>query len=223
MIDLLHKSHFFESLSEASLEEIAQVARLLEVDRDGLLFLRGDDADAAYLIITGYIAIEVLSPVGRSTRVATLGAGALFGELALLDGGQRTADARALEACSLMRLPKSIILHLFETQSDFALAIVSDVVSKLRRTNTQVESIFVSPLIARLADWLLGVAENGPDQGSSIFITQSELAERLLASREKVNICLQKLKRDDVIIISRAKIEIVDFNVLRRIAASQRV
>lgn len=219
-MDHLRSSSFFGSVSEDSLVRVATVARLVEVNRNGLLFLRGDDADAAYIILSGYIAIEVLSSMGRATRVATLGDGALFGELALLDEGKRTADARALEDCSLVRLPKSIILELFDSDSGFAMATVRDVVAKLRRTNIQVESISVRPLIARVSDWLLKMTEEGLEQRNSIFITQSELAERLLASREKVNICLQKLKRDDVISVSRAKIEVIDFSALRQLADS---
>ncbi len=205
---------FFSPLSGAALERVAKTARFIDIGKNQTLFSRGEEADAAYIIAGGQIAIEVLSGSGRVARVATIGVNAIFGELAILDNGARTADARAINAATLVRIPSAIIIEMFETEPAFARAVMQDLTAKLRSTNDQVESIALKSLASRLAGLLLTLGVDKDGNPGVITTTQSELAERLLATREKVNIHLQTLQRAGAIILSRGRIKISNLESL---------
>ena len=205
---------FFSPLSGAALERVAKTARFIDIGKNQTLFSRGEEADAAYIIAGGQIAIEVLSGAGRVVRVATINAGAVIGELAVLDGGARTADARAVNAATLLRIPSAIIIEMFETEPAFAKAVVRGLAARLRSTNDQVESIALRSLPSRLARLLLTLGVDKDGKPGVITITQSELAERLLVTREKVNIHLQTLQRDGALKLSRGRIKLENLEPL---------
>ncbi|RCL90152.1 Crp/Fnr family transcriptional regulator [Hyphomonas sp.] len=216
--DLLCRTRYFKELGSGQLDEVASSTRVVSIDQNCLLFSRGDVADAAYVVVSGEIVIEIISEQGRSIRVATLGPGDLFGEFAVMDGLGRTADARAQVACTLLKISKSAWLHMFASEPAFSLEIAKDVISKLRLTNLQIEDLSLFPLNMRVAKMLLALSEGQSTPISTIITTQRELADRLVSSREKVNASLQELKRKKAIGISRGKIEILEREKLKRIA-----
>lgn len=213
-------SAMFSGLGEPALDQLAASATTLGYDQNQLIFSQSDTANGAYLILEGSVAIEVFSSEGRAIRVATLEPGAMFGELAIFGHGERTADARALKTTSLAHLSKATIERLLDEEPAFARALIGDLVSKLQSTNTQVESITLKTIRTRLAKLLLDLhlrlAAAGAD--AAIKITQNELADRLLVSREKVNIDLQRLQREELIAVTRGRITITDLEGLRVLA-----
>lgn len=213
----LRASRFFSTLGDAALTGLEATARRIEMETGRLLFTRGDVADAFYIILSGVVAIEMLSPEGRVMRVATLEAGSIFGELAVLDGGMRTADARIHENAAVIRLPAGVIADLLRNEPEFAATVIRDLVAKLRATNDQVESIASMPLRLRLARMLINLGVDQDGRSRIIEMTQSELAERLIATREKVNMHLHTLQRAGAVALSRGKIEIRDLAVLQEL------
>lgn len=211
-LDLLERSRLFASLTIEAKKKLTRDIRLTTLTKGQLLFSRGDAADAVYVVKEGELAIEVLSDQGRSIRMTTLQQGDVFGEIAVLDSGERTADARATKKTELLRVPKSNFLLLALEEAKFSFAIVSDLASKIRKTNVQVENISFQPLRVRLALLLNELAARA-DHGT-INITQFEIADRLSATREKVNVHLQAIQNEGAIKIGRGKITICDIELL---------
>lgn len=208
IVTLLDASKLFASVSQEAKQKLADDHRSIALDKGQLLFSKGDPADAVYVITSGDVAIEVLSEQGRTVRMATLKKGAVFGEIAVLDGGERTADARAVYKTELVRIPKATFISLAKEEASLSFAILSDLVMKMRKTNVQVENISFQPLRVRLAlllDDLSKEAEKG-----TIHITQFEIADRLSATREKVNVHLQAIQKAGAIKIGRGKITVTD-------------
>lgn len=216
MVDfnLLSACRLFSCLDMAVLHRVAKEAKAVHIAPDEVLFSRGDEADAAYIVTRGAMAIEVMSVDGRALRLATLHRGELFGELALVDGGTRTADARSQETTELIRLEKADFQRLAQEEAGFAHALTVSVVNRLRATNNHVESVVWQTIRSRLAALLLSLAGDG-DQ---IKITQFELADRLSVTREKVNTRLSELQKAGAIETGRGSILVKDASVLALIA-----
>src|SRR5574340_603935 len=96
LINLLKNIPLFSSLTETDREHLANLLRLKSIEKNEILFRQGDEGTALYIILQGRIKISVSRRMDRVT-LAVLGQGEFLGEMALLDGLPRSADAVALE------------------------------------------------------------------------------------------------------------------------------
>jgi CRP-like cAMP-binding protein len=191
---------------------------LVHLAAGGQLFQAGDKTDSAFVVIEGDISIDIATEAGRAISVAQARQGDLIGELALFDGRARSASARALTAARLLPVPRAVFERLLADNPRFARAIIADLAAKLRATNQQVENISFRPLAERVAALLAAlVAGRGPPP-VVLVLTQAEVAQRLGASREKVNAHLQDLKAAGAITLGRGRITCIDPARLARAA-----
>ena len=192
----------FAEASEAGLGRLAQAARPLTLPPGRVLFERGDAPDAAYVVVSGRLSVGVREPDGREVHFAELGPGAVLGEAAVIDGGPRTATVTALGTARLFRLPGPSLLSVLGDEPRLALALLRDVVAKLRRADDQIEERSAMPLAERLARFLL--ASEDP-----LRMTQAQLAERMGVSREAVNRQLAALAREGTVALGRGQVTIL--------------
>lgn len=167
----LRESPAFAPLGEAGLACLAHAARSVALEPGQMLFSQGEPAADAYVVAEGAVAVGVTGEDGRETHFADLGLGAVFGEAAVIDGGPRTAGVTARERSRLLRLPGPVLLTLLAEEPGFALALMRDLVAKLRAADAQIEDRSHLPLGARLAKFLAA----GPEE---LRMTQAQIAER---------------------------------------------
>lgn len=211
----LRRCRYFATLADADVDALARQSRRVALEKGELLFSKGDAADGVYLLTGGEIAIEANSPSGHVVCFATLCAGAIFGELAALDAAARTADARARSDATLVKIGVRAFREAVAACPAFSMAVIRDLIDKLRRTDSQIENISFRSLHARLARLLLDLASDGR---ASISATQAELAEMLSATREKVNGHLQSLQASSAIALRRGAVDIRDRRILAAFA-----
>lgn len=211
----LRRCAYFMALGDRSLANVARQSRRVSLEKGELLFSKGDSADGVYLLTGGEIAIEASSPSGHTVSFATLNAGAVFGELAALDDAPRTADARARTEATLVKIGVRAFKEAVADNPAFSMAVIRDLIHKLRRTDSQIENISFRGLQARLARLLLDLS---PDGAQSVAATQAELAEMLSATREKVNGHLQSLRASSAIELRRGGVDIRDRKILSALA-----
>jgi CRP-like cAMP-binding protein len=217
IIDFLTKARLFNVLPGKVISELAERAEWHNFEADVVAFYQGDEADRLYVIMSGEVAIETVSSEGRVVSIASLSVGDVFGEMAVLDSGKRSANVRTLRQTGMISFGKSTFLRLLEEHSEFSMQVIRDLVKRLRDTDTQIEAITLLPLKSRLAALLLDLSSA---DGDSIKITQSDLAERLSATREKVNVNLQTLRALGAVSIGRGRLDILDRAALKRVATS---
>ena len=205
----------FNALPENIIHALAENANLVDLAPDQNVFFQGDDADRVYIVLAGEVAVETISVDGRTVPIAVLRTGEVFGEMAVLDNGKRSANVRALQASKVVSVGKGTFLDLVAQQPEFALSLIRDLVSRLRVTDAQIESITLLSLRTRVAGLLLKLSST---QGAVIKITQADLAERVSATREKVNVNLQALQAAGAVTLSRGRIKIVDQEILRALS-----
>src|SRR5215217_9189296 len=105
IVELLGRVPLFSELSSEELERVTQVAIPRSYPGDTRVFHEGDPGDACYIVNTGSARVTRQHSDGRVITLATLGPGAIFGELAMLDGERRSASVEAAESTELLALP----------------------------------------------------------------------------------------------------------------------
>jgi CRP-like cAMP-binding protein len=221
--DLLGDVSLFAGLEAADRVDLATRLRRRRYARGEPLFLRGDPGSFLYVIERGRVKIALSSADGKEMILVLLGPGDFFGELALLDGGQRSADAVVVEDAELLLLGREDFLRCVESRPRIALHLLAVLSRRLRSTDQLVHDAAFFDVPGRLASALLRLGETlGQPAADGVLIsrrlTQLELAEMIGSSRESVNKWLSFYQRQGFIRMERGLITIV-----RREALQQRV
>jgi CRP/FNR family transcriptional regulator, cyclic AMP receptor protein len=203
---LLAANPFFGGLGREALETIAALCTTRTLARGEVLFLKGDPGDALYAIRRGRIRIATGTDEGRHVTLNILGPGDVFGEIALLDGKPRTAEAVAIEPCDIYAVQRRDFLPLLQRDLELAIRVIELLCARLRWVSDRMEDAALLPMEARLARALLMLAE---DYGSDVQISQQELADLVGASRERVNRQLRAWQHEALIALRRSRIVIM--------------
>lgn len=168
-----------------------------------LVFQRGDPGSFMAFIVSGKVQLSLLTPSGKEVLLRQVGPGDVLGEIAVIDGGDRSADARAAAATEAMILTREAFLSVASEMPELYAAIARYLCAALRATNYQMESIALYDLRARLARFFLQACSTGVPHGGRIKVempyTQGELSALLGASRPKVNSALHMLQAEAAI------------------------
>src|SRR5205085_7683286 len=116
-----------------------------------LIFAKGAPGRSMMALLAGSVRIGSTSSSGREVVLAILNAGEIFGEMALLDGGERTADAVALSDCELLVIDRREFIPFLQDRSDLCIAFLRLLSQRLRRTDELVEAAMFERLESRLA------------------------------------------------------------------------
>lgn len=187
---ILRQHEFFSELSESAIQRLAARARSLAYRAGETIFSKGDEGHGLLAVLKGVVRISAPSNEGRAVLLNLIGKNEIFGEISLLDGGPRTADATALTDCVVMSLDRRDFLPLLRQEPDIALKALQIVCGRLRRTTGQVEDLSFRECRARLAKTLLRLAEvqDAPAAGEPrLRITQKDLGDIVGLSRESTN------------------------------------
>ena len=149
---------FFSGLDAASLDRVGRGMRTRRFRRGEVIFHLGDPGDALFIVMSGAIKIMLPSDTGDEAILATLRAGDVFGELALLDGAPRSATAVALEPSETLILPRAQFRELLATEPAIRDALLASLAAELRRLTNHVEELHFLDITGRLASRLARLA-----------------------------------------------------------------
>lgn len=204
----LGRNAVFGTLSDAARRRLTEAGTPVRLVRGERLFAAGDPGDAAYLVLSGELEVGLSRADGGETWLAQHGPGAVIGDMAVLDGGLRSADVGATRTTQLLRLSRGAVLEALATEPLAALKLLAVLVDRLRAANALVEASSALDLGTRLARVLL--ATGGRETRS-----QSELAHVAGGTRESVNRKLSAWRTAGWIASGPRGIEIVDRDALR--------
>ena len=134
-IDTLRHVPLFESLDDETARKLCQLLESIDCKAETSLFRAGDEGDAMYLIERGKVRICVQATDGRDMTLTELGRGDFFGEMALLDGQRRSADAIVAEDARLAVLSREHFLSFVRSSPDVALELLTALANRLRHTD----------------------------------------------------------------------------------------
>jgi CRP/FNR family cyclic AMP-dependent transcriptional regulator len=155
-----------------------------------MIFGRGDPGSSLMLVVEGRVRIGITARDGREVMLDVVEPGELFGELALLDGRPRSADATALGDCVVLSLERRDVLGILRSSPEAAIRLYEIVCGRVRAANDRLESVALLTVEARLARLLLELAHRDSNVGGSRVdrsLTQSDLARLIGSSRQTVN------------------------------------
>ena len=205
----------FSRFSPAEIERLVSFSHARTYASGEVIFEKGSPGQGLMAVLSGRVRISSPSPEGREIVLNIIHAGEIFGEIALLDGKERTADATAMEACELLILERRDFVPFLEKHPDICLRLIAVLCERLRRTTEQVEDVLFLDLQARLAKTLLHLVDahgqpvaNGVALGTKL--SQRDLANMIGASRESVNRQLSLWEEDGLISRDRGAITILD-------------
>ena len=213
----------------------ALFGKLLPSDLDGLLlharverfpagreiFAKGSPGRSMMAILSGDVRISTLSPTGREIVLTLLKTGEVFGEIALIDGEDRTADATAITDCDLLVLDHRDFMPFLERRADLCILFLKLLCQRLRQTDRQVEDHAFGRLDSRVAKALVRLANSvapAGASGASLRISQQELAGMVGATRESVNKQLQIWQTAGILRLGKRLIVIPDIAAVASLA-----
>lgn len=212
----------FGGLDRGALESVSRSLRSRRFRRNETIFHLGDPGDALFIVASGIVKITLPSETGDEAILATLRPGDFFGELALLDGGPRSATAIALEPTETLVLPRDRFRELISDQPAIRDAVFAALARELRRLTTHVEELHFLDIAGRLAAVLARLtSEQGirVDAGAirlAAPLTQSDLAAMVGCTRQSVNKLLGLFVDDGLIRLERDAILVIDYDGLVR-------
>lgn len=185
--ELLSTISFFENAPRDVIDRLGRHVQTVELNRGDVLFRENDEPTDLYVVVSGRVVIarDHLGVDNRESVMALMERGDLFGELALIDGGRRSATARAVEPAVVARVPYGPVREELNANPEMLWGVARMLVSRLRAMDeTLADSVFLD-VIGRTAKRLLDLS-NGQDE-FVLPVTQEELAGMVGASRERVN------------------------------------
>ncbi|HWA29847.1 MAG TPA: Crp/Fnr family transcriptional regulator [Rhizomicrobium sp.] len=207
--DTLARNAVFAVLSPARRKMLVQSGKLVQLAKGDRLFSRGENADAAYAILSGEIEVTIEGPDGRSVFIARLGGGTVVGEMGVLDGVPRSADAHATRRTELWKVDAKMVHDALTEEPGSALALLGVFARRIRDTDSLVERNSSMDLGKRLARLLLEEGTSG-----KIIYNQSDLAHLVGATREAVNRKLAKWRKEKWVELNHTGLHILDRHAL---------
>lgn len=216
---LLPEHSLFASCSEDELAAIILHGTLQNYAKGKEIMRQGDEGSSMLILLTGNARISMVSSNGREIVLDYAEPGSVIGEIALLDGGERTASVIALEPVSGLRLSRGSFDTIVAEHSGMALRILRELARRLRQANSTIESDRAYASGPRLARFLARLSVHGAAAGRlRLDLSQSELGMFAGMSREQINRQLGAWADEGIIALEAGKITILDSTLLSEIA-----
>jgi CRP-like cAMP-binding protein len=218
--DALLASPFFQHMSTEELDEIIGFAVERRVPRGAVIFSQGEEGSSMMAVLAGRVRISAVSAEGKEVTLNTIGAGDIFGEIALLDGKPRSADATAVEDTVLMVVERKQFLPFLLRSPALVERLLVVLCDRLRRTSSVLEEIALFDLPSRLLV-KLSHDDGRPALGGGIRIdlklSQRDLATLVASSRETVNKQLRGWREKGVVDQTAGYLVVRDAGALQRL------
>jgi CRP/FNR family cyclic AMP-dependent transcriptional regulator len=212
--DLLARVELFSALDERVLRDAAERWVQRVVAKGTAIFVQEELGNRMFVLVEGMVKLVVRSPRGSVIELVRHRPPAVFGEVAMLDGGPRSATAEAVQQSRLVVVTREDFLRLLRSDGQVADAMLRSLGTMVRRTTRQLSDLVFLDMQGRVARQLLQLA--GDAGTSTPPITQSEIADMVGGARQTVNLALRGLEQRGHIRMARRRIHILDREALQR-------
>lgn len=226
LTELLAGTALFGGLDEAGRRAVLTEMREVGYGAGQVIFTRGDPGKEIFLVVSGRVRLSVLTPEGRELSFAHAEPGQVFGEIAMLDGETRSADATAVTKVVALTLSRGAFQRVIAAHPVVGDAVIRFLCRRIREADQQLEAIALCPIEVRLARFFLATARQkaGREELDRVAVdlgmSQSELALLIGASRPKVNTALSMLEASGALTRTKNGFE-CDIEELETVAAME--
>jgi CRP-like cAMP-binding protein len=220
-VKILGEVSIFESLSDKEIAEIASRSQFMTFKKDDVIIFESEEGNSLYVILEGMVKISRTNEDYKEVILAILGERDFFGEMSVLDGALRSADAIALSKVQVIRIDAHVFLELLEKHPKIAISLLRELVSRLRKTDHQIKSISLADAVGRVASTIIRLANDvGRQKRGRVeidnFASQQEIANYAATSRETISRVLSMFEREGLIEREMNKIIIVNFEDFKK-------
>jgi CRP-like cAMP-binding protein len=221
-LTVLRKHPYFCDLDSEAFDQLCRYAKHATLKRGSTIFSKGDPGSGLVAVISGTVKISISSPDGRSAILNLIGPGEIFGEVAVLDGQARTADATANTNCEIFVIDRREFLPFVRSQPALAMKFIELLCARLRWTSDQVEQVILQDLPGRLASALIRLTERCKvaEGGLTIVATQQEISEMVGMTRESINKQLRAWAARKWVRLEHGAIVVLDLESLQALAGA---
>jgi CRP/FNR family cyclic AMP-dependent transcriptional regulator len=219
---VLRKHPIFCDLDPEAFDQLCRYAKHATLKRGSTIVSKGDPGNSLIAVISGTVKISISSPDGRSAILNLIGPGEIFGEVAVLDGQARTADATANTNCEIFVIDRRELLPFVRSQPALAMKFIELLCARLRWTSDQVEQVILQDLPGRLANALIRLTEKHKvaQGGRTIAVTQQEISEMVGMTRESINKQLRAWAARNWVRLEHGAIVVLDAEPLQALAGA---
>jgi CRP-like cAMP-binding protein len=216
---LLAGIELFSELTDDELSEVSALAQTRTVARDTTIFNEGDTADAIFVVVNGRVKIVTTSTDGKEFILTVLGAGQVFGEMALIEEATRSASVVTITNVELLVISRKDFDHLLHTSPGISRKLMAILSRRLRRANSKMESLAYMDVAGRLARYLLDLAlDHGQRLGNGWVVvrrpTHSDIAHSIGTSRETVSRLINEFE-EGFGLVNKGKFTYIRENLLK--------
>jgi CRP/FNR family cyclic AMP-dependent transcriptional regulator len=221
---LLSQHFLLAQLAPGELDRVLGMVTERQLKNGQVIFQKGDPGMSLMAVLQGRVKIGAYSEDGKEIILNIVEPGQIFGEIALLDGKQRTADATAMGPTTLLVLDRRDFIPFLERNPKIAVRLIEVLCERVRRTSEMVESVAFLEYSARLARLLLRLAENYGEESEdgvriNLRISQQDLGNLIASTRESVNRQLNAWAEEGIVELERGQITILDSDALEDLSS----
>lgn len=192
LLEVLRSNRVLRALSAADLEHLLSFSRLRQFRRRAPLLAAGEAGAAVLAVVAGFVKLSRTNPVGREIVLELAGPGSIFGELSVINGWRRSANAIALSDCRVLAIDGRHFLAALRRNPDAMIAIIRNLSERLLATTAQMEDALFLPSSSRVARALVRLAAHHAQATADglqidVALSQRDLADITGLSRESVN------------------------------------
>ena len=221
-IDSLSSIPLFLDLDDVELANVEEHCTPRKYPKNSMVILEEEFGDIIFIILMGTVKITRVTDEGKEVILALLGAGEIFGEMAILDGEARSANALAQEDCELLAIQKSEFLNLLRRNFKISFALMRELAKRLRKSDQQIEALSLSDAEHRIGVSVLNLAEDmGVIRKGQVTIDklpfQQDIANMSGTSRETVSRVLKLFEDRHMITKIGHTVVIPDYAFFKRL------
>lgn len=220
--EVLGRTELFGGLPPGDLEAIAVRGIVRSYPKGQILFYQQDPGESLYVILEGRVKAFVTSEEGAELNLGLFETPSILGEVALVDGGPRSASAEVVAPARLLVFTRATFFSLLGEHPALVEAYLRMLGKLIRRLQDRTEDLVFLDLHGRVAKLLLSFAERaepGPEGTLlDLKVTQGELAAMVAGSRPTVNQILKTFEGRGYLTIAGRQIVVKDEGALRRLA-----
>jgi CRP-like cAMP-binding protein len=220
-VALLAQVPVFETLAEADLARVIDVAVPRRFEPNRVIFREGDESDTCYIVRSGHARAVREHADGRTISLAHFGPGDFFGELAMFDDERRSATVETLDEVDAIAILGADMRRLLREHPDIAVKLVISLGRRLREANERLTRQSFQTVQSRVAGVLRDLVEQAHAEGAAerdvlVRITQADVAQLAGSSRESASRFLAVLERAGVVTQGRGRVTVHDPAALER-------
>ena len=218
-INLISAIPLFDGLPTEQLNAIRRIAVEKRYNKGQTIFSEGDKTTGFFVIVEGRVKIYKVSSEGKEQILHIFEAGQSFGEVTVFTGQQMPANAQALAKTHLLLFARDTFVDLVTSNTSLALNLLAIMSRKLRQFAAQIENLSLKEMPARLASYLIYLAEEqGATDAVRLNISKGQLASLLGTIPETLSRIFSKLSAQNLIRVEGPKIILLDREGIENLA-----